>query len=1007
MRSPFQLVLACTAWLTLVPACFGQTSGSWNIDADGNWSAAASWTNGTIPNGIGHTASFVKPLSADRTVTLDVPVTLGRLIFNRTSGPYTTNRYVLAGPNALRLDASSGNAMIEVESFSDRNGAVDQINAPVVLVDNLDVQITATVPPAFPLGDASLVIRGNISEATAGRTVTKSLPGLLVFQGTNTYTGSTTVAEGELRLDHTFDNGAKLSPTSTLVVGGKTTVSLVGNSAGSTATVATTTLNSASTFNEGSVTFRVVDADTSDSNTTVLDLGTINFGSGTTTTLFFRSAAAAGTANFSQGRIKVNNTPVNGILSGRALAAVGNGTSFSDFAGVDAGGFIMVGPAGGYTSQNDATVWAAGQNISTTGAMTGTAPTVAINTLRVNAGAANNTLTIGSGNTLTLSAGGLLITDNVGAFPTRISGGFLSAGTQPLVIHQWNGNLGQDDHRLTIDSHITGSGALIKEGLGVLELTNAASNYSGATVIRSGALRIFNDVPFSGDSPVGASSIFRLGDLGTDNRHSPQLLLAGNLTFARNIEANSESTVLSFSPEERRLRIAAEGGVTASMTGTIGYSNGVSLTTGRGLELTATSAIDRLVVHGVITGVSSDFLYVNGRNSGIGTVHLSANNNFLRTVISNGTLEVGATVAPTGQSPVGTSSIIEVGDVHTPADSTQIRLLLAANVTFNRVIELHANSASLTPDRVTIGSLEAGSSSFTRSIEPDGALKDWNLRFHAGTGATTVSFTDNIFPQPAFSGPAGTYDGVLHIEKTGPGVVVLSDSNTYEGGTTVNEGTLLVNNTTGSGTGTAVVVVNEGKLGGTGTIGGNVLVNSATIDPGVTTGRLSVLGQLQLTANSTAAFQLGGGLPGNGAGFYDQLTITSSATLDGILLITTVGNFDPTGGTFFLLGRGSGAGDGTTFAGLPEGSQVFFDDGKYTGFLTYHANWTGDQATSTLTGGNDVALFSVVSAVPEPATLAAIALPLAGGCFWWLRRRRHTRDLIAVDEQLAGEPELD
>lgn len=71
------------------------------------------------------------------------------------------------------------------------------------------------------------------------------------------------------------------------------------------------------------------------------------------------------------------------------------------------------------------------------------------------------------------------------------------------------------------------------------------------------------------------------------------------------------------------------------------------------------------------------------------------------------------------------------------------------------------------------------------------------------------------------------------IRKTGAGVWTLSGSNTYAGGTTIFEGTLLANNTAGSGTGTGAVTVKNGAtLGGTGSISGPVVVEAGgTIQP--------------------------------------------------------------------------------------------------------------------------------------------------------------------------------
>ena len=77
-----------------------------------------------------------------------------------------------------------------------------------------------------------------------------------------------------------------------------------------------------------------------------------------------------------------------------------------------------------------------------------------------------------------------------------------------------------------------------------------------------------------------------------------------------------------------------------------------------------------------------------------------------------------------------------------------------------------------------------------------------------GTGDTLIS--------GIISGiPAGST-----LTKDGSGTLTLTGNNIYTRGTTVNGGTLLVNNTAGSGTGTGTVTVNNAgsTLGGTGTI---------------------------------------------------------------------------------------------------------------------------------------------------------------------------------------------
>ena len=93
-----------------------------------------------------------------------------------------------------------------------------------------------------------------------------------------------------------------------------------------------------------------------------------------------------------------------------------------------------------------------------------------------------------------------------------------------------------------------------------------------------------------------------------------------------------------------------------------------------------------------------------------------------------------------------------------------------------------------------------------------------------GGSALTVNGTGNTL----ISGVMGVTGSLI---KDGSGTLTLTGDNIYTGGTAVNGGTLLVNNTAGSG---AVTVNNAGStLGGTGTISGTVTVNAgANIAPG-------------------------------------------------------------------------------------------------------------------------------------------------------------------------------
>ena len=86
------------------------------------------------------------------------------------------------------------------------------------------------------------------------------------------------------------------------------------------------------------------------------------------------------------------------------------------------------------------------------------------------------------------------------------------------------------------------------------------------------------------------------------------------------------------------------------------------------------------------------------------------------------------------------------------------------------------------------------------------------------------------------------------MNKTTAGTATLTAANSYTGDTNVNAGKLLVNNITGSGTGSGnVIVYNTGILGGSGSMSGAVTVNSGGH---IATGTGGVGSGLSLTAPS-------------------------------------------------------------------------------------------------------------------------------------------------------------
>jgi autotransporter-associated beta strand protein len=151
--------------------------------------------------------------------------------------------------------------------------------------------------------------------------------------------------------------------------------------------------------------------------------------------------------------------------------------------------------------------------------------------------------------------------------------------------------------------------------------------------------------------------------------------------------------------------------------------------------------------------------------------------------------------------------------------------------------------------------------------------------------------------------------------KTGDGTMVLSGANLYQNGTTVSEGTLLVNNTSGSGTGTGgVTVQNGGTLGGNGTISGAVTVQSGgVLSPGASIGKLTVGG---LTLGGTAVMEL----DKSNSLTNDSVASTAALNYGGTLVVTNVGPALSAGDNFVLFSPvGSGNFDNVVLPALPGG----------------------------------------------------------------------------------------
>jgi autotransporter-associated beta strand protein len=217
--------------------------------------------------------------------------------------------------------------------------------------------------------------------------------------------------------------------------------------------------------------------------------------------------------------------------------------------------------------------------------------------------------------------------------------------------------------------------------------------------------------------------------------------------------------------------------------------------------------------------------------------------------------------------------------------------------------------------------------------------------------------------------------------KVEAGTLVLTGTNTYTGATTVSAGTLAINGDNSAATG-VVTVGNGATLGGSGTIGGQIIVSSGgTLAPDNSPGLMTATNGVSLATGSTFQWELiGNTVDGRGTN-YDAVNVTGGTLSIGSgvtssLVFNATGSSVSWSNSFWDTDRSWLVFDNTNSPSIFD-SEVFATISLSTDINNLAlTNVRSNASFAWNQQGSDV--YLTYTAVPEPSTYALLALAAAG-----------------------------
>ncbi len=907
----------------------------------------------------------------------------GGLIIN-VSGATTLD----GNSSSINVDNNLGTGMGGSAAF---NGGITFTGSSAVFLNGgaTAAQTTAaTVASAAFLSSSSTTAKVTGSNTTTNGTQV----GTLTINGT---AGSTYTFAGILENNYTTGTGNTLA----VVMAGTNTQILTGTS---------NTYTGSTTINGGVLEINGSLGTSFASGGSAVTVG----GTGSTGTPTLAGAGNGTTTGIVYGAVTVSNGGTISPGNGSTLGTLTVGSS-----AFQSGSTLAINLNSGGSSElviHGAATFAGTDNITFSGTTGATATT----------GVGQYTLaTIGSGSNLTAS-------DFTGTAPTYYHLTNNSGDTALYLTHEAT---------ISINTPTTAASSIISGGSTAISFTvantapsgssslsaSAASgtNTSGSitgpiTVAAGGTSGTETGISFTDSTTTGANQVgtFTVSDPNADN--TPQTgtvsvnvyghaapSLSGTTLNLGNIHAGYSGTVTS--SNSLTATNGSSGAYIVNLKGSATSASGVTLTSVSGVTAGSSANISATLASGQgpesfssQTYTFADDSTLSGASSSVATQSITVSGEVYSgtsTWITNGSGSWGTTSGTgtetfgqnwgSNQGSPGLDSSFKGVDTATfgavggsPVASSTVYLNAAApdlnSITF---------SSPLTSYTLAQQNDSVSANSITLSQGSGASLPSINVTANSSAGTQTISApiilgantsvnvgsNQTLILNGAISGSGS---GLTY---TGAGTTYVTGNNTYTGGTTVNAGTLVVSNSSGSATGTGAFNLASGAtLSGTGTIN----ASNATISGTVNVGNGGTTDVLHLTSSGTTNFtnaSLTFNLDTVTLGNSSQVALGNTPTVSfgntSLTLNLTGGNqiFTPTD---FILFTSTANTD--VFQGLTVNS-----DNIITSGLTF--TLTGSYASKYEVSylelvSNGVGGVNIVAVVPEPGTWALMLFGLAG-----------------------------